>query len=385
MQREPAAEGEDRDLAERGHGLERRVVATGAAHDPQPGGEQPAGAGLQPGQLALLLPEPLDDPHPGDGGLHRGGDLGGLLLGVPVGGEQVAAAAQRDHPQQRPHNERDQRQQRGQPGHEDQRDQEHQGVAGHVRQELQQGLDEGDVGDRAADDLAGAQGVLLGAAEPQQCREGVRPQVVLHAERQPPGAVAADEARGEADGAESGEHQGPRGERAGAAGRDAVHDVPQDERQGGGGDGRGDRGAEGRHQVPAVAQAVGAEPAHPAGGYGRGRGVGCGVGRGAGRGARSGYGVRYGVGRGVRSGYGYGLRYGYGPGCVPGRGSVRQGSGRGGGRGVRTGRAVKRWSAFGPGRVLRTAGHRASARAMPRCPAVASAVSKRRLAGRGRP
>lgn len=112
VQGHPAAEGEDGDLAEGGDGLERRVVAAGEADHPQPGGEQGAGPVLQAGELPGLLAEALHHADPGDGRLHRGGHLGGLLLGVPVGGEQVAAAAQRDEVEQRSDDQGDHGQQR---------------------------------------------------------------------------------------------------------------------------------------------------------------------------------------------------------------------------------------------------------------------------------
>lgn len=134
-----------------------------------------------------------------------------------------------------------------------------------VGQELQQRLDEGDVGDGATHHLPGAQAVLLCAAEPQQCREGVVAEVVLHAEGEPPGVVAAGEARREADRTESGEQDCPGGERGGGARRDPVHDVAQDEGQHGGGGGAHDGCTEGEQEVGAVAQAVLQQPPDPTG------------------------------------------------------------------------------------------------------------------------
>ncbi len=265
VERQPAAEREDRDLAEGGDGLEGRVVAAGEGDDPQPGGEEAAHAPLQARQFALLLAEALDDPDPGDRGLDGGGDLGRLLLGVPVRGEEGAPAAQGDQPQERADDQGDDGEQRREPRHEDQRDAEHQGVAGHVGQELQQRLDEGDVGDGPAHHLAGAQVVLLGAVQAQQGREGVVAQVVLDAEGEPSGAVAADEAPGEADGADAGEQQDPGREGGGRGAGDAVHDVAEQEGQRGGGDGGHGGGAEGEQEVGAAAERVPAEAAGPAG------------------------------------------------------------------------------------------------------------------------
>ncbi len=265
VQGHPAAEGEDGDLAERGDRLERGVVAAGEADDAQPRGEEVAGTLFESGELALLLAEALDHADAGDGRLDGGGDLRGLLLGVPVGGEEVAAAAQRDQPEERADDERHDGQQRRQHRHEDQGEQEHQRVAREVGQELQQGLDEGDVRDGPADHLTGAQVVLLGAAEPEQGGERVVAEVVLHAEGEPAGAVAAGEARAEADGAECGEQHGPGGERGGGAGRHPVHHVPQHEGQGGGGYRGEDGGTEGEQQIGAVPQAVAQQPPRPSG------------------------------------------------------------------------------------------------------------------------
>lgn len=100
MQGHPAAEGEDGDLAEGRDRLESGVVAAGEPDDPQPRGEEFAGALFQPGEFALFLAEALHHADAGDRRLDGGGDLGGLLLGVPVGGEEVAARTQGDQPEQ---------------------------------------------------------------------------------------------------------------------------------------------------------------------------------------------------------------------------------------------------------------------------------------------
>lgn len=209
MQGHPAAERQHGDLAERGDRLEGGVVAAGEADDAQPGGEEVAGACFEAGEFALFLAEALHHPDAGDGRLDGGGDFGGLLLGMPVGGEQLATAAQRDQPEQRADDQRHDGQQRGQAGHDDQREQEHQGVAREVGQELQQGLDERDVGDGPAHHLSGAQVVLLGSAEPEQRGERVVAQVVLDPQGEPPRAVAAGEGRAEPERAECDEQPGP--------------------------------------------------------------------------------------------------------------------------------------------------------------------------------
>ena len=78
------------------------------------------------------------------------------------------------------------------------RDDEQQQVAAHHRQERQQPLHQRDVGDGAADHLAGVELVLARAVEPVQRAEDFRAQVVLHVQGEPAAHVAPDEAEGEA-------------------------------------------------------------------------------------------------------------------------------------------------------------------------------------------
>ncbi len=92
---------------------------------------------------------------------------------------------------------RDQGEQRREHQHDDQRDDEEQDVAAHHRQERQQPLHQRDVGDGAADDLAGVELVLAGAVEPVQRAEHFGAQVVLHVQGEPATHVATDEAEAE--------------------------------------------------------------------------------------------------------------------------------------------------------------------------------------------
>ena len=128
--------------------------------------------------LAVLLAEALDHPDAGDRRLDLADQLAGLLLGVPVGREQVAPRARGDEPQRR-------RDRPARPGSAAARARpsttseidEQQRVAGQHRQERQQPLHQADVGDRAADHLAGLQ------ARPGRRRPGAAATVKTSARR----------------------------------------------------------------------------------------------------------------------------------------------------------------------------------------------------------
>lgn len=70
---QPAAEGQHRDLAEGGYGLEGGGVAGVQPDGAQPTGEQPAADLAQFAGLLVLLAEALDDADAGDGSVHDAG------------------------------------------------------------------------------------------------------------------------------------------------------------------------------------------------------------------------------------------------------------------------------------------------------------------------
>ena len=126
--------------------------------------------------------------------------------------------------------------------HDHERDQEHQDVADHDRQELQQALDQHDVGAGAAHELTGLHLVVAREVEPLELAEDRGAEVVLHRERDAAAAEPADEREAEARDAEDDEQQQPRPERAARVGDDVVDDDLLHQRRE-----RGDRRPDDRH------------------------------------------------------------------------------------------------------------------------------------------
>ena len=99
VQGQPAAQREDRDLAEHGDGRQRGVVTGGQPDDTDAGRVQPRGDTLQPVGLLLLLTEALDHAHAGHRAVDDARDLRLLLLRVPAGGEEPAPRGDRYQPE----------------------------------------------------------------------------------------------------------------------------------------------------------------------------------------------------------------------------------------------------------------------------------------------
>ncbi len=99
MDGEPSAERENADLTKGGHRLKGRVVPRHQPHGAQPGREQASAGVLEPLELLLLLPEPLDHPYTADRAVHDARDIGGLLLRVPARGKDLPAGGERDEPE----------------------------------------------------------------------------------------------------------------------------------------------------------------------------------------------------------------------------------------------------------------------------------------------
>lgn len=261
---EPAAERQHRDLAERGDGLE-----SGGVPGVQPDGAQPPGEQLPPylAQLAgllLLLPEPLDDPDPGDGPVDDSGDCGGLALGVPGGGEEPGAGAAGDEPEGGGDGDRHQGQQRGEPRHDDQGDEEEQHVPDGHREHEQKPLDQLKVAGGAPDDLPGGQLVLPLPVEPGERPVHLGTQIVLDVEGKPAAVVTADVRRYVHQHGRGDQEAGPDSEGAGVVADDIVDDHlgdQRDERQHGH---PGERRAECQQHIAPVAPCVAAQPPGPA-------------------------------------------------------------------------------------------------------------------------
>ena len=309
-------EGPDRDLAGEG---ER--AAEGEHHELPDGrergerGRQPCGeprraqavaveltrdAG-QPGRLALLLPEALDDADPGDGLLDALRDLGRALLGRPRRREEAPAHHQGERERDRQGDQRDDGEQRREPRHDHHGDDDLRDRAHRVRHHPEQALDLLEVGVRARDDLAGAQRVLPRAVEPRDRAEHPASQVVLHRQREPAPEVAAQERHRELHQRERDDPRDDRLEpRRGPAhrpvdrhGHEQRPDRLQPHPEG--------RGADGGDREAAVAPAVAPEAADPATpGVVRATGLGSGLpvgvgGRVRGDGGLGGGGVGHGV------------------------------------------------------------------------------------------
>ena len=208
VDRQPAAEGEHRDLAEHRDRLQRRGVPRLEADQPDPRAVQVAGGVGEVAELAVLLAEALHDPHAGDGFVDHAGHLAGALLGVPGGGEDVGAQPQRDAQQQRQGDQRHQRERRREDDHHDERDHEHHDVAEHDRQERQQALDQPEVAGGARHQLAGLHLVVAGEVEALQALVDRVAQVVLHVEAHPAADPAPDVGGGERE--DAGQRSGAR-------------------------------------------------------------------------------------------------------------------------------------------------------------------------------
>ncbi len=162
----------------------------------------------------LLLAEALHDPDAGDGLLDDGRDLTRELLGLPARGEDRGAEAQGGPEQRGGDEQHHQGEHRREGRHDHDRDHEHQHVADDDREELQQSLDQHDVGVRAADELAGLHLVVAREVEPLELAEDRGAEVVLHRERDAATAEAADVREPEPDHAEDDEQQQPRPQRS---------------------------------------------------------------------------------------------------------------------------------------------------------------------------
>ena len=265
VQRQPAAQQQHAELAERGDGGQRRGVLGLEADHPHPQREQRPGLPAQLGDLAGFLAEPLDHPDAGHRGLDVPDQLAGLLLGRPVGREQIAPRRVGHHPQRRCDGQRDQGQQRGEPEHGDQRDDEQQRVSGQRRNEGQQTLHQAHVADRPADHLPGLQGILRGAVQSLQRGEDVTAQVVLHVQGQPAGGVATEEGQPVLQQCGDDEHRHPAVDRAvvGAGRADDVDDVLDHQRHRHRDQGAGQGGAERAGQIERMPAAVAGQPPQP--------------------------------------------------------------------------------------------------------------------------
>ena len=190
LEREVAAEREHRDLAERGDRLHRRLQARLQVHETNPRREHALRTVREPFELAPLLAEALDDPHAGDVFLDDVGDVTRLLLRVPARREHRRAQSDRGEQQRGTDEQHHAREQRRQDEHRDDRHDEHQDVGHADRHELQEALDQRDVGRRAAHELTRLQLVVLREVELLQLAEHGGAQVVLHVERDAPAAIA---------------------------------------------------------------------------------------------------------------------------------------------------------------------------------------------------
>ena len=103
---QPAAEGDDRHLAERRKRLEQWLVAGLQSHGAHLGAVQLLGAAGQAFDLPFLLAESLDHPHAAHRLVDDARHLARLLLGVPGGGEDLVAHTQRDQAHHRDDDER---------------------------------------------------------------------------------------------------------------------------------------------------------------------------------------------------------------------------------------------------------------------------------------
>ncbi len=269
-QREVAAQPDDADLPQGRQRQQGGVEPGRHARRPHPLRVEPAGAALQRGDLARLLPEALDHPDPGDGLLDLLGDVGGPLLRRPGGREQRRPGLERDPAGDGQQHQRHEREQRREPqhrpdGHDDEHDR-----AQRQRHDRQQALQQLQVGDRPRDHLAGAQRVLPLAVEPLHGREDLAAQVVLHVQGEPPAQVPPQERGGEPEQREAQQHRDDQPEDRGDAPHGVVDGHPDQQRPDGVQAHPQRRRHEGRDRDGAVAHRRADQPPDPTDGGGGG-------------------------------------------------------------------------------------------------------------------
>ena len=229
---QPAAEQQHPNQAERRDRGQRRVVAGGEPHHPEPGAEQEPARPLQPLHLLLFLAEPLDHADAADGLVDDPGHVADHLLSLPAGGEELLARGDRDQPERGGNGDRHQREQRRQDDHDDDRENEQDAAAQDERHPLEQLLHHVDVGDRPADELPGVDLVLARAVQVGQRLEQLGPHFVLDVKCHLAAAVAthvdAEEVRDRRD------HQADRErpDRFGMRHDHVVDDRPLEQRDG---------------------------------------------------------------------------------------------------------------------------------------------------------
>lgn len=263
--REPAAEGQHRDLPERGHGLQGGRVLGVEPDGPKPPREELAPDLPELPGLLLLLAEALHDAYAGDGAVDDSGDGGGLGLRVPGRGVQSVAAALGDEPQGGGDGERHEGEGQREPRHDHEGDHEEQDVADGHRQHEEQALDQLKVARGPPDDLPGGQLVLPPAVEPGDRVVHLGTEIVLDVEGQAAAVVAAnvgedvDDDGGADEGSRPGEH-GP-----GLVLDDVIDDHLGDQRDERHDGHAAERGPEREHDVLRVPPRVPGQTFRPAG------------------------------------------------------------------------------------------------------------------------
>ena len=134
---------------------------------------------LHPGDLVLLLGERLDHPHPGDGLLDPGGQVRGLLLGRPRGGEEALPPSGAEEHDDRQCRQRDGREQRRQPEHHHRGQGELQHVPDGQGEDRQDALHRVDVRDGTADHLTRPECILPRSVQALQGVEQLDPETLL--------------------------------------------------------------------------------------------------------------------------------------------------------------------------------------------------------------
>jgi hypothetical protein len=265
VQHHPSAEGQDGGLAEARDRLEHGLEAGLEPYRPHLGAVQALRRPGDPLQLAALLAERLDDPHPRKALVDDLDDLALPLLSVPAGGENPRPHPVRQDGQGGQEHQADHRQQRRQPDHHADREDHEQDVAAHDREEVEQPLHERGVGVGPTDELAGGHPLQGGGVHPLQVVVHGVAQVVLDAQGDAPAVVAPQVGEAEGGGRQPHHQCQPRPQRRAVGDDDPVDDLALG--QGHGGLGQAAEGGAGERQghSAAAAQHVPPQPAHPAG------------------------------------------------------------------------------------------------------------------------
>ena len=264
-QGQPPAQREDRHLRESRNRLEQRLISRLQAHRSHLRSVEHLRGIRNALELAVLLPECLDDADTVQVLVDDLHEVPFALLPVPRRGKDAPAHPVRDDEHARHDDHAHQREQRRQIEHDRKRQHRQQQVAAHDRKETEQALDQSRVRVRPRHQLTGRHPVEVVEVQRLQMVVHRVAEVVLHRKRHSSAAVAAHVREAEARGRERDEQHQPRPERRCVLENHAVDDLAGDQRDGCLRNTAEHRRAERQEHVASMPQGVAGEAPDPAG------------------------------------------------------------------------------------------------------------------------